>query len=195
MWRTGMSARGDMPRLVHDFRTVTITPGTGERLVMHARRYLGQRGRFDVLIRPGWCWMQSRFLLRGVAAAPTPRAPGAERDERRQALRRVDPHSQVDHHQVGIGRQVGCCPVRCMRHRSAIHAHRAATQPGLPQDVDRIGRAWRISGGYVRARRGPAAVADRDRKRWPAEFLIDSAFEECQCKCREPGANHSLRTP
>jgi hypothetical protein len=39
-----------------------------------------------VLIRPGWCWMQSRFLLRGIAAAPDPqgtrfgflgRAPGA----------------------------------------------------------------------------------------------------------------------
>jgi hypothetical protein len=81
-----MSARGEMPRLVRDFRTVT--PGTGERLVMHARGYLGQRARFDVLIRPGWCWMQGRFLLRGIAAAPDPqgtrfgflggiRAPGA----------------------------------------------------------------------------------------------------------------------
>jgi hypothetical protein len=43
-----------------------------ERLVMHARGYLGQRARFDVVIRPGWCWMQSRFLLCGMAAAPDP---------------------------------------------------------------------------------------------------------------------------
>jgi hypothetical protein len=28
------------------------------------------RVRFDVLLRPGWCWMQSRFLLIGMAARP-----------------------------------------------------------------------------------------------------------------------------
>jgi hypothetical protein len=61
-----------MPRLVRDFRSFTITPGTEEHLVMHARGYLGQRARFDVVLRPGWCWMQSRFLLCGMAAAPDP---------------------------------------------------------------------------------------------------------------------------
>ena len=30
------------------------------------------RARFDGVLRPGWCWLQSRFLLIGVAAAPEP---------------------------------------------------------------------------------------------------------------------------
>jgi hypothetical protein len=88
VWQVASNLQAEMPRLVRDFRSVTVTPGTGERLVMHARGYLGQRARFDVLMHPGWCWMQSRFLLCGMAAAPDPsgtrfgflggvRAPGA----------------------------------------------------------------------------------------------------------------------
>ena len=88
VWQVASNLQAEMPRLVRDFRSVTVTPVTGERLVMHARGYLGQRARFDVLLRPGWCWMQSRFLLCGMAAAPAPggtrfgflggiRAPGA----------------------------------------------------------------------------------------------------------------------
>ena len=88
VWQVASDLPAEMPRLVRDFHSVTVTPGAGERLVMHARGYLGQRARFDVLIRPGWCWMQSRFLLCGMAAAPDPsgtrfgflggiRAPGA----------------------------------------------------------------------------------------------------------------------
>jgi hypothetical protein len=72
VWQTASNLQVEMPRLVRDFRSVTITQGGGERLVMHARGYLGQRARFDVVIRPGWCWMQSRFLLCGMAAVPDP---------------------------------------------------------------------------------------------------------------------------
>jgi hypothetical protein len=53
----------------------------------------------------------------------------AERDEGPHAPRLVDPHPQVDHHEVGVGRQVGRRPVQCARHRSTIHAHYAAMQP------------------------------------------------------------------
>lgn len=70
VWQVASDLQTEMPRLVRDFRSVDVTPGTGERLVMHARGYLGQRARFDVIMRPGWCWMQSRFLLCGMAAAP-----------------------------------------------------------------------------------------------------------------------------
>ena len=72
VWQVVSNLPVEMPRLVRDFRTVSITPGSGERRVMHARGYLGQRARFDVVIRPGWCWMQSRFLLCGMAAVPDP---------------------------------------------------------------------------------------------------------------------------
>lgn len=72
VWQVVSNLPVEMPRLVRDFRTVTVTPGSGDRLVMHAHGYLGQRARFDVVIRPGWCWMQSRFLLCGMAAVPDP---------------------------------------------------------------------------------------------------------------------------
>ena len=49
VWQTASNLQAEMPRLVRDFRSVTITQGGGERLVMHARGYLGQRARFDVL--------------------------------------------------------------------------------------------------------------------------------------------------
>lgn len=52
-----------------DLRRVTVRR-TGDRIVAHARGRLGFRARFDVDLRPGWCWMQSRFLLVGVAATP-----------------------------------------------------------------------------------------------------------------------------
>lgn len=33
---------------------------------------LGQRARFDVVLRPGWCLMRSRFVLGAMAAVPDP---------------------------------------------------------------------------------------------------------------------------
>jgi hypothetical protein len=72
VWQTASNLQAEMPRLVRDFRSVSVSPGDGERLVMRAQGYLGQRARFDVMIRPGWCWMQSRFLLCGMAVAPDP---------------------------------------------------------------------------------------------------------------------------
>ncbi|MEV6041536.1 hypothetical protein AB0L65_61270 [Nonomuraea sp. NPDC052116] len=56
-----------------DMRRLTIVSGHGsERLVAKARSRYGMRARFDVELRPGWCWMQSRFLIVGVAAAAVP---------------------------------------------------------------------------------------------------------------------------
>jgi hypothetical protein len=60
-----------------------------------------------------------------------------ERHEGPHAPRLVDPHPQVDHHEVGIGRQVGRRPVQCACHRSTIHAHCAGPQPR--QSTDCIG--------------------------------------------------------
>jgi hypothetical protein len=39
-------------------------------MTARARGWLGQRASFDVVLRPGWCVMQSRFLIGGMAAAP-----------------------------------------------------------------------------------------------------------------------------
>lgn len=50
-----------------DMRRVRLER-SGGRLVARARGRLGFRARFDVDLQPGWCWMQSRLLLIGVAA-------------------------------------------------------------------------------------------------------------------------------
>lgn len=71
-WAVAGDLEHELPYLIRDFRTVRITVGEDGRLILHARGYLGQRARFDVALRPGWCWMQSRFLVGGMAAAPHP---------------------------------------------------------------------------------------------------------------------------
>lgn len=37
-----------------------------------ARSRYGFRAHFRGVLRPGWCWLQSRFLIIGMAAAPDP---------------------------------------------------------------------------------------------------------------------------
>jgi hypothetical protein len=56
--------------MVTDVRSFEITSTRGERMTARARGRLGQRARFDVVLRPGWCVMQSRFLIGGMAAVP-----------------------------------------------------------------------------------------------------------------------------
>ncbi|WP_327085557.1 hypothetical protein OIE66_24755 [Nonomuraea sp. NBC_01738] len=56
-----------------DMRDVTVeSAGPDGRLVARARSRYGMRARFDVDLAPGWCWMQSRFLLVGLAATAVP---------------------------------------------------------------------------------------------------------------------------
>ncbi|MFE2287109.1 RNA polymerase sigma factor [Streptomyces sp. NPDC059443] len=60
----------ELPRLLPDVRSLAVTSADGERLEAYARGYGGVRARFDIVLRPGWCLMQSRFLLGGMAAVP-----------------------------------------------------------------------------------------------------------------------------
>ena len=59
-----------LPRIIPDVRTFQITTSAGDRLQARARSRVGLRARFDVVLRPGWCPMQSRFLIFGMAAVP-----------------------------------------------------------------------------------------------------------------------------
>ncbi len=72
VWAIAADLEAELPHLIRDFRSVRISAERGERLELRAHGYLGQRARFDVVLRPGWCWMQSRFLLGGMAATPHP---------------------------------------------------------------------------------------------------------------------------
>lgn len=68
VWAVAADLENEFPHLLGDVRTMRIVRRDGERLEALARGRLGQRARFDVVLRPGWCWMQSRFLIGGMAA-------------------------------------------------------------------------------------------------------------------------------
>jgi hypothetical protein len=53
-----------------DMTHVLVERSEDRITALRARGRLGFRARFDVDLQPGWCWMQSRFLLIGFAATP-----------------------------------------------------------------------------------------------------------------------------
>ncbi|MGC4954336.1 hypothetical protein ACLQ2P_14075 [Actinomadura citrea] len=70
VWAVAGDLETELPMLLADIRTMRIAHAEGEHLEAIAVGRLGQRARFDIVLRPGWCWMQSRFLHGGMAAAP-----------------------------------------------------------------------------------------------------------------------------
>ncbi|MGW0392536.1 hypothetical protein ACWDYJ_16880 [Streptomyces sp. NPDC003042] len=68
VWALASDLEEQMPRLISDIGTFTVTSRAGERLEARARGRLGPRARFDIVLRPGWCLMQSRFVVGGMAA-------------------------------------------------------------------------------------------------------------------------------
>ena len=72
VWARLSDLERELPRLVPDLRWLRITRREGDRLEVVARGHSGLRARFDAVLRPGWCFMQSRFLIIGMAAAPAP---------------------------------------------------------------------------------------------------------------------------
>jgi hypothetical protein len=71
VWRVAADLERELPQYLPDVRRFAITRREGERLEADARGYLGLRARFDVVLRPGWCVMRSRFLLGAMAAEAT----------------------------------------------------------------------------------------------------------------------------
>jgi hypothetical protein len=72
VWSVASDLESELPRFLPDVRSLRITAVDGERLEAVARGYAGLRARFDVVLRPGWCVMRSRFLLGGMAAVAEP---------------------------------------------------------------------------------------------------------------------------
>lgn len=70
VWAVAADLEHELPAYLPDVRSFTITARDGERLQADARGYAGLRARFDIVLRPGWCIMRSRFLLGGLAAVP-----------------------------------------------------------------------------------------------------------------------------
>jgi hypothetical protein len=70
VWAVAADLEHELPHYLRDVRSMRIAWRSGERLEAYARGYAGLRARFDIVLRPGWCVMRSRFLLGGIAAVP-----------------------------------------------------------------------------------------------------------------------------
>ncbi len=72
VWALLSDLEGAFGHLQPDMRNLRITQRSGDRLEARAHSRYGMRARFDGVLRPGWCLLQSRFLIIGMAAAPEP---------------------------------------------------------------------------------------------------------------------------
>lgn len=70
VWRVASDLEVQAPRLITDVATFEITDSHHNRLEARARSRTGLRARFEIVLEPGWCLMQSRFLVAGMAAVP-----------------------------------------------------------------------------------------------------------------------------
>jgi hypothetical protein len=70
VWAEVSDLEHALPRRLSTVRSARITRAEGDRLELLATGNLGQRARFDVVLRPGWCLMRSRFVLGAMAAVP-----------------------------------------------------------------------------------------------------------------------------
>lgn len=72
VWAVAADLERELPRSLPTVRSARITRADGEHLELLAIGTLGQRARFDVVLRPGWCLMRSRFVFGAMAAVPGP---------------------------------------------------------------------------------------------------------------------------
>ncbi|MFE0653660.1 hypothetical protein ACFVZH_34380 [Streptomyces sp. NPDC059534] len=68
VWGVMSDLEGGFGDFQPDMRAVRIVRADGDRVEALARSRYGLRARFHGVLRPGWCWLQSRFLVIGMAA-------------------------------------------------------------------------------------------------------------------------------
>jgi hypothetical protein len=68
VWATVSDLEQALPKLITDIKDCRVRSAEGDRLEMAVRGHLGQRATFEVVLRPGWCFMRSRLLVGGMAA-------------------------------------------------------------------------------------------------------------------------------
>jgi hypothetical protein len=69
VWGLMADLTGTFTEIQPDLRSVEIVAQDGDRVVLLARSKYRFRARLEGVVRPGWCWLQSRFLVIGMAAA------------------------------------------------------------------------------------------------------------------------------
>ncbi|MGW9028442.1 hypothetical protein ACWGQ5_30710 [Streptomyces sp. NPDC055722] len=71
VWPLLADLEGELAQIVPDTRRLRVTRTDGDRIEGVATSQHGLRACFDGVLRPGWCLLQSRFVLVGIAARPT----------------------------------------------------------------------------------------------------------------------------
>ena len=66
VWAAAADLERALPSFISTVRSARITRAEGDRLELLATGTLGQRARFDVVLRPGWCLMRSRSRGRNM---------------------------------------------------------------------------------------------------------------------------------
>ncbi|MCT2589299.1 hypothetical protein LHJ74_05015 [Streptomyces sp. N2-109] len=125
VWSMASDLEGELPHLVPTLSAFHVPPGPEERKQVWAYSLFRHRARFEVLLQPGWCLMQSKYVVGGMAAVaegsgtrfavlgglrqtrltslltplrPLGRSRGLRmiaRARRRTALRRTAPHAET----------------------------------------------------------------------------------------------------
>jgi hypothetical protein len=70
VWAVASDLEGELPHLVPTLRAFHLSPASGPRRHAWAYGPLGHRARFEVMLQPGWCLMQSGCVIGGMAAVP-----------------------------------------------------------------------------------------------------------------------------
>ncbi|MFF0009865.1 hypothetical protein ACFYQT_41540 [Streptomyces tibetensis] len=70
VWAVASDLAGELPHLVPLLREFRVPPSDADRKGALAMGPLGCRSAFEVRLAPGWCLMQSRLVVGGMAAVP-----------------------------------------------------------------------------------------------------------------------------
>lgn len=72
VWALLSDFESGFTRVQPDMRDVKVIRRAGTRVELLARSHAGMRARLVGRERPGWCWLQGRFLIVAMAARPEP---------------------------------------------------------------------------------------------------------------------------
>ncbi|MDH6134192.1 hypothetical protein P3T37_003594 [Kitasatospora sp. MAA4] len=74
VWSVAADLEGELPGFISGLRSFSVSPAVpgSDRLSAVATSAIGHREHFDIVLRPGWCLMQSSAVVGGMAAVPDP---------------------------------------------------------------------------------------------------------------------------
>jgi hypothetical protein len=70
VWSVASDLEHELPHLITTVRRFRVLESDGPQVKALAVSRIGHRAHFDVVLEPGWCLMQSRFVIGGMAAVP-----------------------------------------------------------------------------------------------------------------------------